>query len=97
MSVEISVVTKTKIAEPLIKRLKALIRDVLVRYYKVQDNYIRIKQENGKLYRENQNLIDSTDRLMEENDALREQNKDYMLLRKVFGKQYRLFASQRLY
>ena len=76
---------KIKIVEPLIKRLKALVRDVLVRYFKVQDNYIRVKQDNGKLYRENQNLIDSTDRLREENYALREQNKDYTLLRKVFG------------
>lgn len=78
---------KTKIVEPVIKRLKALVRDVLVRHFKVQDNYIRVKQENGKLYRENQNLIDSTDRLREENYALRDQNKDYTLLRKVFGSQ----------
>lgn len=78
---------KTKIVEPLIKRLKAIVRDVIVRYFKVQDNYIRVKQENGKLYRENQNLFDSTDRLREENYALREQNNDYTLLRKVFGSQ----------
>lgn len=78
---------KAKIVEPLIKRLKSLISNLLVRYFKVQDNYIRVKQENGKLYRENQNLIDSTDRLREENYALREQNKDYTLLRKVFGSQ----------
>lgn len=78
---------KTKIVEPLIKRLKSLISNLLVRYFKVQDNYIRVKEENGKLYRENQNLIDSTDRLREENYALREQNKDYTLLRKVFGSQ----------
>ena len=78
---------KTKIVEPLIKRLKALVSNLLVRYFKVQDNYIRVKQENGKLYRENQNLIDSADRLREENYALREQNKDYTLLRKVFGSQ----------
>ena len=78
---------KTKIVEPMIKRLKSLISNLLVRYFKVQDNYIRVKQENGKLYRENQNLIDSTDRLRAENYALREQNKDYTLLRKVFGSQ----------
>ena len=78
---------KTKIVEPLKKRLKSLISNLLVRYFKVQDNYIRVKQENGTLYRENQNLIDSTDRLREENYALREENKDYRLLRKVFGSQ----------
>lgn len=51
---------KTKIVEPLIKRLKSLISNLLVRYFKVQDNYIRVKEENGKLFREKQNLIDST-------------------------------------
>ena len=76
---------KTKVVEPLIKRLKALVSDVLVRYFKVQDAVFRLRQENGKLRRENQNLIAGTDHLREENDSLREQAREYTLLRKVFG------------
>ena len=76
---------KTKFAEPLVKRLKKLIKSLLVRYFKVQDNYYRLNKTNGELYRDNEGLARSNDRLKEENTALREQNKDYALLRKVFG------------
>lgn len=76
---------KTKFAEPLVKRLKKLVKSVLIRYFKVSDDYHRLNQYNGKLYRENEHLTKSNDRLKEENTALREQNKDYALLRKVFG------------
>lgn len=78
---------KTKAAEPRVKRLKKLIKGLLVRYFKVVDNYHRLNQKNGKLYQENEYLAASNDRLKEENTALREQNKDYTLLRKVFGSQ----------
>ena len=76
---------KAKFAEPLVKRLKKLVKSLLVRYFKVQDNYHRIDKTNGELYRDNEGLARSNDRLKEENDALREQNKDYAILRKVFG------------
>ena len=76
---------KTKFAEPLVKRLKKLVKSLLVRYFKVQDNYHRINKTNGELYRDNEGLARSNDRLKEENAALREQNKDYAILRKVFG------------
>ena len=76
---------KTKVAEPLVKRLKKLIKGLLVRYFKVVDNYHRLNQKSGKLYQENEYLAASNDRLKEENTALREQNRDYALLRKVFG------------
>lgn len=76
---------KTKVVEPLVKRLKKLIKDLLVRYFKVVDNYHRMNQKNGKLYQENEYLVASNDRLKEENTALREQTRDYTLLRKVFG------------
>ena len=78
---------KTKVAEPLVKRLKKLIKSLLVRYFKVVDNYHRLNQKNGKLYQENEHLIASNDRLKDENTVLREQNRDYALLRKVFGNQ----------
>jgi hypothetical protein len=76
---------KAKFAEPLVKRLKKLVKSLLVRYFKVQDNYYRLNKTNGELYRDNEGLARSNDRLKEENAALREQNKDYSLLRKVFG------------
>lgn len=76
---------KTKFAEPLVKRLKKLVKSVLVRYFKVQDSYYRLNKTNGELYRDNEGLARSNDRLKEENTVLREQNKDYALLRKVFG------------
>ena len=76
---------KAKFAEPLVKRLKKLIKSLLVQYFKVQDNYYRLNKTNGELYRDNEGLSRSNDRLKEENAALREQNKDYALLRKVFG------------
>ena len=76
---------KARFAEPLVKRLKKLVKSVLVRYFKVQDSYYRLNKTNGELYRDNEGLARSNDRLKEENTALREQNKDYALLRKVFG------------
>lgn len=76
---------KTKVAEPLVKRLKKLIKSLLVRYFKVMDNYHRVSEMNEKLVRENNNLIAGNDRLKRENSSLREQNRDYALLRKVFG------------
>ena len=76
---------KTKFAEPLVKRLKKLVKSLLVRYFKVQDNYYRLNKTNGELYRDNEGLARINDRLKEENTVLREQKKDYALLRKVFG------------
>ena len=76
---------KAKFAEPLVKRLKKLVKSLLVRYFKVQDSYYRLNKTNGELYRDNEGLARSNDRLKEENSVLREQNKDYALLRKVFG------------
>ena len=78
---------RAKVAEPLVKRLKKLIKGLLVRYFKVIDRYHRLNQKNGKLYQENEYLAASNDRLKEQNTALREQNKDYTLFRKVFGSQ----------
>ena len=76
---------KAKFAEPLIKKLKEMIKSLIVQCAKILDSYHRINERNGRLYKENEHLIASNDRLKEENTALREQNKDYALLRKVFG------------
>ena len=76
---------KAKYAEPLVKKLKKMVKNLIVQCAKAWDSYHRINERNGKLYRENEHLIVSNDRLKEENTTLREQNKDYSLLRKVFG------------
>ena len=76
---------KAKFAEPLIKRLKKLVKSVLARYFKVQDAYDRLNKANAELYKDNEGFARSNDRLKAENAALREQNKDYSLLRRVFG------------
>ena len=76
---------KSKVVEPLVNRLKKLVKSLLIQYFMAQDDYFRLNKMNGELYRENEGLVWSNDRLKEENTALREQNKDYALLRKVFG------------
>lgn len=86
---------KSKIAQPLVKKLKALIKSVLARCFEGWDNYHRLNIENGKLYRENERLGKSNDRLFAENTELKAENKDYSLLRKVLGrKQMDTFLEQ---
>ena len=75
-----------KFVDPLITRLKNLVRTVLARSYKGWENYHRINNMNGRLYRENEHLKYENSKLKEINGMLREQNKGYRLLEKVFGK-----------
>ena len=76
---------KTKFVEPLIKKLKSLVKTVLVKYFKAYDDYNRLNQYNGSLYKENERLQGNNEKLSSENAQLREENNDYKLLRKVFG------------
>lgn len=76
---------KTKFAEPLVKKLKSLVKRALARYFEALDNYHRLNTDNGRLYRENEKLGKLNDRLKDENENLRSEVKDYKLLRKVFG------------
>lgn len=76
---------KTKFVDPLIKKLKALIKTVFARCFESWDNYHRLNATNANLYRENQVLSRKNDKLTSENTELKEQNMDYKLLRKVFG------------
>ena len=77
---------KKKFVEPLINRLKKLVRTVLARSYEGWENYHRINNLNGRLHRENEHLKYENSKLKEVNGMLREQNKAYRLLEKVFGK-----------
>lgn len=76
---------KTKFADPLVKKLKALVKKVLARCFEALDNYHRLNAANGKLFRENERLSKTNERLTNENEVLRAENRDYKLLRKVFG------------
>ena len=76
---------KTKIAEPLIQKLKALIKTALARCFEGWDNYHRLNITNGNLYHVNEMLSKINSKLKNENENLRSEVKDYKLLRKVFG------------
>lgn len=77
---------KTKVAEPLVKKLKSLVKAALARCFDAMDNYYRLNVTNGNLHRTNERLTRVNEKLKEENETLRAENKDYKLLRKVFGR-----------
>lgn len=77
---------KTKMAQPVVKKLKSVIKTVLARCFEGWDNYHRLNLTNKKLYQDNQRLEKINGRLTEENTRLKVENKDYSLLRKVFGR-----------
>lgn len=76
---------KSKFAEPLVNKLKSLVKKVLARCFEALDNYHRLNTDNCRLYRENERLGKVNDRLKDENESLQAENRDYKLLRKVFG------------
>lgn len=76
---------KTKIDEPLISKLKSLVKTALARCFEAWDNYHRLNVTNANLYRENETLSKINSKLKNENENLRSEVKDYKLLRKVFG------------
>lgn len=76
---------KSKVAEPLIKRLKSLIKTLMVRCFQAIDDYQRLNQTNASLYRSNERLKSQNRQLTSDNNRLREEIKNYKLLRKVFG------------
>lgn len=77
---------KSKMAEPIVKKLKSLLKTVLARCFEGWDNYHRLNVANEKLYRDNQRLGKVNAMLIEENTRLKTENKDYSLLRKVFSR-----------
>ena len=76
---------KTKIAEPLIQKLKALIKTALDRCFEGWDSYHRLNIANENLYRENEMLSKINNKSKSGNENLRSEVKDYKLLCKVFG------------
>ena len=76
---------KAKFVEPLIAKLKSLIKTLFARYFKAIDSYNRLNITNANLHRENEKLSKINGKLTEEHTRLRAENKDYSLLRRVFG------------
>ena len=73
---------KSKVVEPLIKRLKSLIKTLMVRCFQAIDDYQRLNQTNASLYRSNEKLKNHNKQLTSDNNRLREEIKDYKLLRR---------------
>lgn len=76
---------KSKIVEPLFKRLKSLVKTLMVRYFQAVDDYQRLNQTNAKLYHSNERFKGQNKQLTVDNNRLREEIQDYKLLRKAFG------------
>ena len=77
---------RTRLGLPVLEKLKQIIKNMLLQYFRATEDYLRVNRYNETLYRENQDLSLENDRLREENGILRKQNKEYSLLRKVFGR-----------
>ena len=76
---------KQRFVDPLIKKLKKVIREVFYRYYKALDSYHQLNNTNSRLCRENEHLTAANNQLAEENTVLRSKLKDFHFLRKVLG------------
>ena len=76
---------KNKVAEPLVQKLKSLVKTALIRCFEAWDSYYRLNVTNSNLHRENEGLRRINEKLAGENENLRVENKDYKLLRKAFG------------
>ena len=74
-----------KVAEPLVKKLKELLKRALARCFEAWDGYYQLNITNGNFHRKNERLMKINAKLTGENENLREQNQDYKLLRKAFG------------
>lgn len=77
---------KLKIVEPLIRRLKKLIKTVIAKSIEGWENFFRLHKQYEQLVQQNNHLKYKNAQLQEINDLLRDQNTSYRLLEKVFGK-----------
>lgn len=86
---------KNKVAEPLVQKLKSLVKTALIRCFEAYDSYYRLNITNRNLHRENERLAKNNEKLAGENENLRAENKNYKLLKKAFGsKQMDSFLEQ---
>lgn len=78
---------KTKYAEPLIAKLKALVKTVFAKYLKAVEARITARGHNSSLQRRVSILAKENSELREQNRSLIRQVKDYSLLQRFFGKE----------
>ena len=77
---------KQKLVEPVIRRLRGLIKTVIAKSIKGWENFYRLHKQYEQLEQENSRLKYKITQLQEINDLLRDQNTSYRLVEKVFGK-----------
>lgn len=84
---------KAKFAEPVINRLKVLVKDLLIRCARLMDDCLRLRRDNGRLYSQNEDLTLWNNKLEQENYSLRIENsklrkesKEYKQVKKALGK-----------
>lgn len=77
---------KLKIIEPLIKRLKKLIKTVTAKSVEGWENFFRLHKQYEQLVQQNSHLKYKNAQLQETNALLRDQNKSYRMLEKSLGK-----------
>ena len=78
---------KTKYAEPLISKLKTLVKTVFAKYLKAVEARITARGHNSSLQRRVSILARENSELREQNRSLIRQVKDYSLLQRFFGKE----------
>ena len=78
---------KTKYAEPLIAKLKTLVKTVFAKYLKAVEARITARGHNSTLQRRVSILARENSELREQNRSLVRQVKDYSLLQRFFGKE----------
>jgi len=76
---------KEEKAQPLVKKLKSLVKSLFNQFTKARDNLIRVSGERDKLQQENNRLRDENNRLIKKNAILKEQNVGFHRLQKFFG------------
>ena len=77
---------KQKIVEPLIRRLKSLIKTVISKSVEGWDNYYHLRRLYEQLAQENSHLKYKNAQLQDTNNLLRNQNKSYRMIEKSVGK-----------
>ena len=62
---------RNKVAEPLVQKLKSLVKTALIRCFEAWDSYYRLNVTNSNLHRENDGLRRTNEKLAGENENLR--------------------------
>ena len=78
---------RARFAQPLIDKLKKLLKEVLARYFQMTEHYQKASWNNRVLGKKNADLENENYRLYEENQSLRKQSREYALLKKVLGRE----------